>query len=462
MNKLPDKGLNSGYSTGLKTEVAIIGAGAAGLYTAYRLAADPTAGRESLDGSQVQVFEMSGRIGGRLWSVTLPGTEIAAELGGMRYMDQQMIASTLIETVFKSELKPIPFPMGSGSKLDIYLRKQRFKESAWVDAQKNNQKLVTNYKLNDCDAGLDADQLFDKIVYETLMADPWFSENYRDKVGPLGSHDYFFKLTARDWDLIKPKLIYNFPGPYKGRKVNDIGFWNLIKDRVSQEGYTFLADAGGYYSNTINWNAAEAFPYMVGDFSSGDATYKTIEGGYDKILLALAKAYLNEAGAEIWTENRLVGFARSGHPEFKYELHFLNTPTNASWTVYANRIVLAMPRRSLELLDAASLSLLSGTDPQSFESNLHSVIMEPSLKILMAFETPWWRKLGMISGHSVTDLPIRQCYYFGTDKADQHSILLGSYNDMDTVSFWEPLIADPVKFKSWPTKLVSVEALAAG
>ena len=64
-------------------------------------------------------------------------------------------------------------------------------------------------------------------------------------------------ITAKDWDEIKPRLVYSFPGPYKGRKVNDMGFWNLIKDRVSQEGYEFLADAGGYYSNTINWNAAE-------------------------------------------------------------------------------------------------------------------------------------------------------------------------------------------------------------
>ena len=96
----------------------------------------------------------------------------------------------------------------------------------------------------------------------------------------------------RDWDDVKLNLTYTFTGsPYNGRKVNDIGFWNLIKDQVSQEGYNFLANAGGYYSNTINWNAAEAFPYMIGDFSA-NATYKTIEEGFDSIAYGLADAYL--------------------------------------------------------------------------------------------------------------------------------------------------------------------------
>ena len=31
----------------------------------------------------------------------------------------------------------------------------------------------------------------------------------------------------------------------------------------------------------------------------------------------------------------------------------------------------------------------------------------------MGFEGPWWKSLGIDSGHSITDLPMRQCYYFG-------------------------------------------------
>ncbi|MBI2718118.1 MAG: FAD-dependent oxidoreductase [Rhizobiales bacterium] len=454
------KGLDSGYRNGLKTEVAIVGAGAAGLYSAYRLVADPATKVGRLKGGEVQIFEMSERIGGRLWSVTLPGMTISAELGGMRYMTSQEIATSLIEKVFAKELKPIPFPMGDDDSLDVYLRKQRLKAGSWTKLQKAGGKLTTNYRLNDDDVGFDADQLFNKLVYDTLTADPWFVKNFGGKVKKTGRYDYSFELDSRDWDKIKPQLTYNLPGPYWGQKVNAIGFWNLIKDQTSQEGYEFLADAGGYYSNTINWNAAEAFPYMVGDFSRAGTDYKTIAGGYEGILKSLAAHYLDQAGAGIWTENRLLVFKRSGQEGYRYKLQFMNQREGKTWVAYANRIILAMPRRSLELLDPACLDLLAEGAGDTFRRNLDSIIMEPSMKILMGFTEPWWRTIGLLSGHSITDLPMRQCYYFGVDPADSHSLLLGSYNDMDTVSFWQPLSAQPAKFVAQPTARVSAEELA--
>ncbi|PCO43133.1 hypothetical protein CQA20_29380, partial [Klebsiella pneumoniae] len=68
-----------------------------------------------------------------------------------------------------------------------------------------------------------------------------------------------------------------------------------------------------------------------------------------------------------------------------------------------------------------------GTDPETNNSMLlgSSVIMEPAFKILMGFKYPWWKELGIDSGHSITDLPMRQCYYFGTDPETNNSMLLG-------------------------------------
>lgn len=33
----------------------------------------------------------------------------------------------------------------------------------------------------------------------------------------------------------------------------------------------------------------------------------------------------------------------------------------------------------------------------------------------MGFEGPWWKSLGIDSGHSITDLPMRQCYFLEQD-----------------------------------------------
>src|SRR5689334_7685361 len=76
-------------------DVAIVGAGAAGTYTPWRLATasdDELAGLRGklgkLNGKlNITLYEMSDRIGGRLLSVKPPGMpNTICELGGMRYV----------------------------------------------------------------------------------------------------------------------------------------------------------------------------------------------------------------------------------------------------------------------------------------------------------------------------------------------------------------------------------------
>lgn len=457
--------LNNGMAPDMKIEVAVIGAGTSGLYSAYRLTTD-----KKYSGSELQIFDMNTKIAGRLESVIMPGMNFWGELGGMRYLTSQEIVTTLIEGYPLSEpdlakrkkvldypMIPVPFPMGNPSDLLMYLRKERTKQDVWNVAQSKGEKFITRYYLNEDDLGFSSDQLFNKIIYDVLMADPWFVQNYGSKVSQTSPYDYSFMLTSWDWDQVKPVLRYCFEGsPYQGRKVNDIGFWNLIKDQVSQEGYDFLANAGGYYSNTINWNSAEAFPYMVGDFSA-NPTYKTIKEGYDSIAYALANQYLAEEGATIWTENKLLTFNKEHvhSATHKYELVFLNLPTNTEWKVYANTIILGMPRQSLELLDQNNF-FFDINERKELNENIRSVIKEPAFKILMGFDHPWWKELGIDSGHSITDLPMRQCYYFGTDETNDNSMLLGSYGDMSTETFWKALSDDKVLFEVKANKSASL------
>ena len=64
-------------------DIAVIGAGVAGTYCCWRLQAAQNKRR-------VALFEMSDRIGGRLWSVDIPQIPgVVGELGGMRFLDLQ-------------------------------------------------------------------------------------------------------------------------------------------------------------------------------------------------------------------------------------------------------------------------------------------------------------------------------------------------------------------------------------
>jgi hypothetical protein len=381
-------------------------------------------------------------------------------------MTSMQIVASLIEKVFADELTHIEFSMADPASHYFYLRKQRFKADAWAKAQQNGTLFATRYHLNKDDVGLSADQLFSKITYEVLTADPKVNAEYSTKLEHPSTWEWDIELSAQDWDAIKPDLRYCFPGPYQDRLVTDLGFWNLLKDQVSQEGLLFLADAGGYYSNTINWNAAEALQTMVGDFFGTTVSYRSIEGGYDQVLYALAKAFLAQPQAGIWKRNGVIGVrsASKGSPR-RYELRVANQASGREWTVHTDAVVLAMPRRSLELLDQdpAYLNLYQGPEGAAFRRAVASTILQPSMKILMGFEEPWWKTdFGATPGESITDLPMRQCCYFGTDSHDSHSLFLASYNDIDTVSFWSALEHGEL-FRARATRLVSqaeVEAIS--
>src|SRR5690606_20093929 len=264
--------------------------------------------------------------------------------GGLRNLDSQQSVTHLLEDVGRDDLTRSNFRMGDIPKLCINLSKQQLIAMHCVNAQSRGCRLETRCYLNEGYIRYSSDQHFNIVIFDVLMADPDFVASPLSKeVSNPRPYTYEFQLSSEVWHHIKPKLTYCFEGPYNGIRVNDLGFWNLIKDRVSEEGYNFLAQAGGYYSNTINWNAAEAFPYMVGDFSDASVTYKTIEGGYDLIAYALAYHYLKFQDSAIWVENKLVTISKQESGPRKYQLTFLNIQSDKTWHVYTDKIILAMP-----------------------------------------------------------------------------------------------------------------------
>ncbi|OLY91824.1 Monoamine oxidase [Cnuella takakiae] len=416
------KSYKQGSIQGLTTDVAIVGAGVSGLYSGWRLLSGYF--KETPDyrtsNPSVSIFDMSNRIGGRLFSIkNYPGLDgVVGELGGMRFMEHQKIANSLINKVLK--LTVLDFPMGDKNKNLIYLRGQRFHES---DYGKSGFK--TNYNLDNKWQGKHPDEIFTAIVNDVLIKNG-YSTGARNR---------------KEWDEIKSILSY-YQGPDKGQTLENIGFWNLINDQVGNEGYNFISDAGAYFSNTINWNSAEAMPYMMGDFV-GDVKYKTIEGGFDMIAEGLAKLF-SEAGGTIYNSKQLLNFSHNDLNSFKYKLLIRDTKDNDEYEIYCNSLILAMPRRALELINDHNFLFKGGEDIE-LKKNIRSVIGEPSFKLLMAFDNgknrlPWWKsELDIDEGRSITDLPMRQCYYFGAAKDRNASLLLASYNDMRTVDFWKPL-----------------------
>jgi monoamine oxidase len=112
--------------------------------------------------------------------------------------------------------------------------------------------------------------------------------------------------------------------------------------------------------------------------------------------------------------------------------------------VVAKNVVLAMPRRSLELIEpSADFDLESDRDLGRLVA---SVKPQPAFKFYVFYEERWWEKLGITHGRSVCDLPIRQTYYFAPQPwrldgpMPEFGLLMASYNDARSVDYWQGLL----------------------
>ncbi|HYN63020.1 MAG TPA: FAD-dependent oxidoreductase, partial [Candidatus Limnocylindrales bacterium] len=223
---------------------------------------------------------------------------------------------------------------------------------------------------------------------------------------------------------------------FGGAHLHKLGFWNVIARVLSPDGYAFVRDTCGYDCLVSNWSAADAIPFILADFGAG-VSYSRFPNGYDELPRLLAKDFEAAGGKlELNTWLRSFDAAKLADGSSGVALKFADGKV-----VQARRLVLAMPRRSLELLEPSGAVL----DPRHTEVRALIESVEPIalFKIFLCYSYPWWKPVGVSSGRSVTDMPIRQCYYWGceprTPIMDGNSALLASYDDDLSVSFWAGL-----------------------
>lgn len=398
----------------LKLDTAVIGGGCSGAYSAWRL--QQTNGKKE----KIALFEYSDRIGGRLYTVTMPGLpDVKAEVGGMRYIPTSHIMVNDLITHLKLETKDFPMgapePVGSNCNL-FYLR----------------GKHLRLHELSDPD----------KVPYNLA----WSERGLGPTNLQVQAMNYLFP-NMQNLTLCQQMKLKVY-----GKELYKYGFWDLMYRVLSNEGYQFMKDAGGYDANVANANAVTQLPATE---YSDSTKFLTLKDGYDMLPIQLVKEFNNSfegvqpKGQRVFMNMRLAEILASDDSKYKYKLVFEATETTSGKTVvkakaektivYANKIILGMPRRSLELIKGEFFK------DKQLQKDMKSVLMQHAFKLFLAYERPWWRTLGLVAGRSVTDLPIRQVYYFGTESEQKggqpwlNSLLMASYNDISTVPFWKGL-----------------------
>src|SRR3954462_6769721 len=277
-------------------DYAVIGGGVAGAYTAWRLQ-----GEKGAD-SSIGLFEYSDRIGGRLYSVTVPGVpSLKAELGGMRYIQEshKMVAD-LVEHL-KLQTRDFhmgaPDPIGANCNL-FYLRGRHLRLGELADPDK------VPYNLAWSERGLGPTNLQVQVMNNIY---PGMSD---------------LSLC----DLMKLKVF--------GRPLWKYGFWNLMFRTLSNEGYQFMKDAGGYDANVANANAVTQLPATeYGD----DTEFLTLCEGYQHLPLTLAEQFNAAKGGKLaaggggFLKHCLAEIA-PGDGGYRYALHFRPTVTKDART----------------------------------------------------------------------------------------------------------------------------------
>ncbi|PWV49082.1 FAD-dependent oxidoreductase [Chitinophaga sp. S165] len=394
-------------------DIAIVGGGVSGVYSAWKL-------QKEFPGQKIVVFEGSDHIGGRLLSVKPPNIpDMVAELGGMRILENnQFRIVKLIDDLnallpADKKITTYDFPVDESQNI-AYLRGEflRLFDFAIPDR--------IPYNLSFLEAGNGPGTIIVNAIEQIVpgITDESLNEEQRREMARNATFD--------------------------GVELYNWGFWNLLYRVISSEGYQFSIDAGGYDSTLLNWNAADAIPWYLSDFGISPE-YKGFTNGFQQVPIVLAQ-FFQEGGGEIRLKKKLMGFEFTGG---QFVLDFNGEKINAG------KLILAMPRRSLDLLMPES-EALKGIQPL-----ISSVTPRPLFKLFTTYGSPWWRISGYTnaegkfvpvqSGRSVTDLPVRQTYYWpkrdGTPAISGPSMLLASYDDGSNTGFWDGL--RPQRSAAW-------------
>lgn len=432
----------------------IFGAGPGGLYIAWRLATGGTlTAADQIELVEWGDFDFEGpnsgtrAPAGRICSYhyNKDPNQSYIELGGMRFVQwdkdkaegHQLVTLTIGILGLSGEV----IEFNTTENPLFYLRGQQFYQQ---DLGKNGVKAPYNTPGNNEQP---ADVLFSNV--SKLIT----NNEYQTRIQQCG----FYAAGTLPADF--NSFVYR-----PGETVGNISYWNIFYDQAGNEGYEYASDAGGYTSNVISWNAADAAIYN-GEFQPGGA-FKTLKTGYSTLfgsLFAQARAAAQAAGIgfkltpstrlhSIWLKDGAITYRTASAAD----------PTAASsGELVADYAFLAMPPRSIDLVAQATryqdmTGKLDFLNVIRVKNYLESVILQPSYKVAMFFDSEWWKTAPYppklvnakhadvnVYGPTVTDIPLRQVYYFGNNAPGLVSEpvygLLASYDDMDFTSFWQEI-----------------------
>ena len=380
----------------------------AGLYTAWRLINEKGYKRED-----VVILEKLNRTGGRLDSDLIKFKDITVkeEEGGMRFtfdsMDNLMSLFMTLPTANENG-KPnpdkdiiarqiVPFPMNSGGNNKLYFRGVPFVQK---DASNYWPQL---YNLTDQEMDLSPSQIVNTVYNQILAANPDFTAKYptaQDRKGP----DYWqdFRINCQ----------------WEGILMKDWSLWNLFaKMGYSNEAIKMVYQSSGFNGTFLSQMNGGVAYQLLKEFPA-NPQFRTLSEGFS----TLPNALVAQIGQDsIFLNTTVTGLNASGTG---YDLNYTITnekgKEESTGSIYADKVVLALPRLALETLFIRSnaFNILSKSESDKLWDTLQSASNQPLLKINLYYSNAWWGSETLVEngaiafGPNFADLPVGSIYPF--------------------------------------------------
>lgn len=165
----------------------------------------------------------------------------------------------------------------------------------------------------------------------------------------------------------------------KGKPLYEQGFWNVLAQLLSSEAYRLVQDYGGYESIISNWNAADAIPWFHADFAK-DTKFNAFRNGYQEVPIQMAERF-KKRGGQISCNTCVKSFHwKESEGSFTVSCSAKVNGETKEFDITCKHLVLAMPRRALELLSCKSPML------REISSYIESVTPRPLLEGSFKFQ----------------------------------------------------------------------------
>ncbi|PBC00993.1 hypothetical protein CK220_28550 [Mesorhizobium sp. WSM3860] len=383
-NTAPDKVL----------DVAVVGAGMAGLFAAWRLL------DQSNKKLRVKVFEAADRVGGRASSVSFPGEpDFDINLGATMLMPEHRLLVNLLESL---GIGTSPFVIASDQNV-LHLRGRSIPYGR-----------ISRFAPR---------RLFPFAVSRRTQekGPARLMRTAAERIAPGAS-----KFGRDDWNKAARGLAY------RGRPLSHWTAREVLATVLTREELAYLEGAIGYSLMVDGPNAAEIFRLALSELSGG-RPYLSPDGGFQRVAERL-KDRIHDSGGAVHCGHAVVGLTPTG------EGAVLSVASGGDVSgVAARKVILALPREPLSALAAKSGPLLA----ERFADPARRVVAWPMLVLAACYRDAWWERLGIQGGHSVTDLPVRQIWHFSRAAGDRGTAQKGAvviYCDGPAIGYWRKLL----------------------